>query len=178
MLGARMLTERDKVKMHLDIADEQLDTIGRAVMGLTLGCARCHDHKFDPIPATDYYAMAGILHSTRTADRVLMDNVNVTGWTNTDLLLDEQGRVELAAYESRVRFLKEALTSKERVAEAAERSAGIVVDDAGAELSGPWRKSTLRKNRIGPHYFASDPGADSCRIVCCHPRALAAAWRV
>jgi cytochrome c553 len=165
MVGAKMLTERDKVKMHLDIADEQLDTIGRAVMGLTLGCARCHDHKFDPIPATDYYALAGILHSTRTADRVLMGNVNVTGWTNTDLLLDEQGRVELAAYESRVRFLKEALTSKERAAELAERSAGIVVDDMQAELSGPWRKSTLRKNRIGPHYLASDPGQDSCRIV-------------
>ncbi|MFN5741579.1 MAG: DUF1553 domain-containing protein [Planctomyces sp.] len=165
MVGARMLTERDKVKMHLDIADEQLDTIGRAVMGLTIGCARCHDHKFDPISAADYYALAGILHSTRTVDRVLMDNVNVTGWTNTDLLLDEQGRVELAAYESRVRFLKEALTSKERAAEEAERSAGIVVDDVQAELSGPWRKSSLRKNRIGPNYLAGDPGQDSCRIV-------------
>ena len=59
------------------------------VLGLSIGCARCHDHKFDPIPTRDYYAMAGILHSTRTADKVLMNNVNVTGWTNTDMAVDE-----------------------------------------------------------------------------------------
>jgi hypothetical protein len=48
----------------MDNIDEQIDTVGRAVLGLTLGCARCHDHKFDPIPTTDYYALAGIFHST------------------------------------------------------------------------------------------------------------------
>ena len=48
----------------MDVADEQLDTIGRAILGLTIGCARCHDHKFDPIPTTDYYALAGIMTST------------------------------------------------------------------------------------------------------------------
>ncbi|HBV63023.1 MAG TPA: hypothetical protein DEF45_08385, partial [Rhodopirellula sp.] len=47
MVAPKMLTERNKAKMHLDIADEQVDTIGRAILGLTLGCARCHDHKFD-----------------------------------------------------------------------------------------------------------------------------------
>ncbi|MFY8200317.1 MAG: DUF1553 domain-containing protein, partial [Pirellula staleyi] len=45
---------------------DQMDTLGRATMGLTLGCARCHDHKFDPIAQSDYYAMAGIFASTTT----------------------------------------------------------------------------------------------------------------
>ena len=54
--------------MEMDIIDEQLDTLGRAFMGMTLGCARCHDHKFDPIPTSDYYALAGILKSTHTMD--------------------------------------------------------------------------------------------------------------
>ena len=49
----------------MDVVDEQLDTIGKAMLGMTIGCARCHDHKFDPIPAEDYYAMAGILKSTK-----------------------------------------------------------------------------------------------------------------
>src|SRR5262245_24766259 len=65
-LGAKMLAEDDPVKMQMDIIDEQVDTIGRTFLGLTLGCARCHDHKFDPIPTDDYYALAGIFKSTKT----------------------------------------------------------------------------------------------------------------
>jgi hypothetical protein len=65
-VGPRPLAERDKKQMMLEIVDEQLNATGVAFMGLTLGCARCHDHKFDPIPARDYYAMAGIFMSTRT----------------------------------------------------------------------------------------------------------------
>ena len=67
-LGAKMLAEDDPVKMHMDIIDEQVDTIARAVMGLTLGCARCHDHKFDPLTTEDYYGLAGIFKSTQTMD--------------------------------------------------------------------------------------------------------------
>ena len=47
MLGPKMLSERDKEKLKLDVIDEQIDTVGRAFLGLTLGCAFCHDHKFD-----------------------------------------------------------------------------------------------------------------------------------
>ncbi len=68
VLGPKMLAEQDKPKLVMDIVDEQIDTVGKAFLGLTLGCARCHDHKFDPIPATDYYAMAGIFKSTRTME--------------------------------------------------------------------------------------------------------------
>ncbi|MBL9124224.1 MAG: DUF1553 domain-containing protein [Planctomycetaceae bacterium] len=67
-LGPKMLAEDDPVKMEMDIVDEQLDTLGAAFLGLTLGCARCHDHKFDPISTADYYALAGIFKSTRTMD--------------------------------------------------------------------------------------------------------------
>jgi hypothetical protein len=48
----------------MDNVDEQIDTVCRAVLGLTVSCARCHDHKFEPIPTTDYYALAGIFRST------------------------------------------------------------------------------------------------------------------
>jgi len=71
-IGAKMLAEDDPLKMQMDIIDEQVDTLGRAFIGLTLGCARCHDHKFDPIPTADYYSLAGIFKSTTT-----MDNFNV-----------------------------------------------------------------------------------------------------
>src|SRR5207248_10222255 len=64
MLGPMALAETDKEQTRLDIADEQIDVTGRAFLGLTLACARCHDHKFDPIAATDYYGLAGIFRST------------------------------------------------------------------------------------------------------------------
>lgn len=84
-LGAKMLAEDDPVKMQMDIIDEQVDTIGRAFLGLTLGCARCHDHKFDPIPTDDYYALAGIFKSTKT-----MENLSVVArWQERPLATPE-----------------------------------------------------------------------------------------
>ncbi len=65
-LGAKVLAEPDKPKFAMDIVDEQIDTTTKAVLGLTVACARCHDHKFDPISTKDYYAIAGIFKSTRT----------------------------------------------------------------------------------------------------------------
>jgi hypothetical protein len=52
--------------------EERIETIGRTFLGLTVACARCHDHKFDPISQQDYYALAGVLASTRQADRPLL----------------------------------------------------------------------------------------------------------
>jgi cytochrome c553 len=63
--GAWDRGDADKEKMVSDMVDDQVDTIGKAFLGLTLGCARCHDHKFDPVSQSDYYALAGIFYSTR-----------------------------------------------------------------------------------------------------------------
>jgi mono/diheme cytochrome c family protein len=59
-------TEREKVRA--DMVDDQIDLVGRAFMGLSVSCARCHNHKFDPISQADYTALAGIFFSTRIAD--------------------------------------------------------------------------------------------------------------
>jgi hypothetical protein len=64
MVGPKALAETDKEQSRLDIVDDQIDVTGRALLGLTLACARCHDHKFDAIRAVDYYALAGIFRST------------------------------------------------------------------------------------------------------------------
>jgi hypothetical protein len=63
-LGPKDLNERDRAKFVMDNVDEQIDVVGRAVLGMTISCARCHDHKFDPIPTEEYYSLAGIFRST------------------------------------------------------------------------------------------------------------------
>lgn len=63
-LGVKDVNQRFKVRFTMDNIDEQIDTVSRSVLGLTVSCARCHDHKFDPIPQADYYALAGIFHSS------------------------------------------------------------------------------------------------------------------
>ncbi|MCC6539570.1 MAG: PSD1 domain-containing protein [Bryobacterales bacterium] len=52
-------------EISLDVVDNQIDTLGKAFQGLTLSCARCHDHKLDPIPTADYYGLFGVLNSSR-----------------------------------------------------------------------------------------------------------------
>lgn len=63
-LGVKDVNQRFKVRFTMDNIDEQIDTVSRSILGLTVSCARCHDHKFDPIPTEDYYALAGIFHSS------------------------------------------------------------------------------------------------------------------
>ncbi|MBP89549.1 MAG: hypothetical protein CMJ64_23040 [Planctomycetaceae bacterium] len=72
VVGPKVLLGNDPKERRMDVADEQIDTIGRAILGQTLGCARCHDHKFDPIPTADYYALAGIFTSTEVMERRYM----------------------------------------------------------------------------------------------------------
>jgi len=63
-LGPRPLAQQDRLQMLYDVVDEQIDTTSKAFLGLTVACARCHDHKFDPILTKDYYSMASIFAST------------------------------------------------------------------------------------------------------------------
>lgn len=65
-MGVKSLNQSNPRQHKMDVADEQIDAMSQAVLGLTVSCARCHDHKYDPIPTTDYYALAGIFLSTET----------------------------------------------------------------------------------------------------------------
>ncbi len=65
-IGTKSLNEKNRELFRMNMVDEQIDTTTRAVLATTVACARCHDHKFDPIPQKDYYAMVGIFKSSET----------------------------------------------------------------------------------------------------------------
>ena len=70
VLGPKVLAEPDKEKLVYDLVDEQVDVLSKAFLAQSVACARCHDHKFDPISQADYFALAGILKSTQTMSSV------------------------------------------------------------------------------------------------------------
>ncbi len=70
-LGPKSVNERNAEQYLMDAVDDQIDVTTRAFLATTVGCARCHDHKFDPIPTADYYALAGIFRSTEALSGVV-----------------------------------------------------------------------------------------------------------
>lgn len=59
-IGSKNVNEENGLQFDADVVDEQIDATSRVFLGMSVSCARCHDHKFDAIPQTDYYALAGI----------------------------------------------------------------------------------------------------------------------
>lgn len=107
MLGSKVLGEFDKELLTLDVVDEQVDTIGRSVLALTLGCARCHDHKFDPVPQSDYYALAGIFTSTVTLeDRYGGPKEDESDWSRRGLGPDGDERLQRFLAEHRHEWIR------------------------------------------------------------------------
>jgi hypothetical protein len=136
MLGAHNYEEQDKRALEMDVVDEQLDTIGRGLLGMTIACARCHDHKFDPIPTSDYYALAGILRSTNT-----LVHENVSGWTTRPLPLtdaevaaNDEYNSAVAAAEREFEKAKTAAESTQPIQLAALKQAAEVRSNKVAEL--------------------------------------------
>ncbi|MCB1233048.1 MAG: DUF1549 domain-containing protein [Verrucomicrobiae bacterium] len=162
-LGPKMLTERDKEKLWMDTVDEQIDTLGRAFLGLTLGCARCHDHKFDPVSQEDYYAVAGIFRSTEVVTGTRNGCVNVASWVEQPLPIGGTKEEALKAKVDRLELAMRLTVEKAYKKKVGGKMtldmlplAGTIYDDSDAELIGHWVESTFSSNRFGPHYIHDD----------------------
>ena len=162
-LGPKMLTERDKEKLWLDTVDEQIDTLGRAFLGLTMGCARCHDHKFDPVSQEDYYAVAGIFRSTEIVTGTRNGCVNVASWIEQPLPLAGGVDPELKKRVDRLELAMRLTVEKSYMKKAGGKMAlgdlplaGVIYDETDAELVGEWKSSTLSPSRFGDGYIHDD----------------------
>lgn len=156
-IGDHNYEEQDKQQLEMDAIDEQLDVIGKAFLAQTLSCARCHDHKFDPIPTRDYYAMAGIMKSS-----VAMEHENVSKWIRMPLPLppEEAKRFDTAAERQKsLRTEIDAIKKRiggiakgNRIARSQELG-GIVVDNASARIVGDWQKSASVQEFVDSEYL-------------------------
>lgn len=161
-LGNHNLEEQDKQQLRMDVVDEQLDVIGQAFLGQTLGCARCHDHKFDPIPTKDYYAMAGILRNVQT-----LKDANVSNWVTRPLPTTAEQEThyaqltqQLSHLDAQIKTLKTELanfnaeTTNDPIP--LKRLEGVVVDDSEAQVVGSWTHSQHVKPYLGNGYLHDD----------------------
>ncbi len=156
-LGNTNLEEQDKTQLEMDYIDEQLEVLGRAFLGQTIGCARCHDHKFDPIPTRDYYALAGIFRNT-----VAMEHSNVSKWVEEPLPMEPQQAAMFDELSDRAKGLakKIAALKKNKDAGASSKKSidianleGIVIDDVEAKLIGDWTDGTTVSGYVGDRYL-------------------------
>ncbi len=148
-LGPHNYELQDKALLRMEIVDEQLSSVGRAFLGVTMGCARCHDHPFDPIPTDEYYSLAGIFRSTNSVvsgnvgnfvERELRDthaNDRVTHLKRKKNLEDK---------------LKQAESKLKSIVEA-NKIEGILIDDEEAKVVGKWISSTSVKGYFGRRYL-------------------------
>jgi cytochrome c553 len=187
-LGPTNYEEQDKKQLRFDIIDEQIDTVGKAFLGMTLGCARCHDHKFDPVPTADYYALAGIFASTRTLHN---ETDNVARWIETPLPLPGPEAATFAALERDAAALDSSLRkaraevaalrkSRPALAVAAGRPVspgqfpGHLVDDAQATAVGAWTVSRFSPSYIGDGYRHDDNAGKGEKSLTFEPKLAAA----
>ena len=157
LLGPSNYELQDKTVLEMDIIDEQLDTMGKAFLGLTIGCARCHDHKFDPISTEDYYGMAGIFKGTKV---VVHSNVSI--WNERSIPMSPEQKklykeqsIQIAALKKEINKLKKKTgkNPSETGPTPVDSLQGIVVDDLQAKLKGEWTLSTSNKGYVGENYI-------------------------
>ena len=163
-LGNINLEDQDKRQLEMDVVDEQLDTIGKALLAQTIGCARCHDHKFDPIPTADYYAMAGILDNVET-----LEHANVSTWLKRPIPQSPAVEASIAANEAAIAAIDAQIeAARKRTGGgviAAEELPGIVVDDSEASVVGDWQHSRHSGTYIGDGYLHDRAAGDGEAVI-------------
>jgi len=161
-MGNNNLEEQDKKQLEMDVADEQLDTLSRAFLAQTVTCARCHDHKFDPIPTKDYYALAGIFKNTK-----MLNHASVSTWIDRPLPMPADREQVAAAHEAKIADVQKqiaavkAIVSKSKPApnpkkptvRAVKDLPGVVVDDTKAKKVGAWKESQYTGSYVGDGYL-------------------------
>ena len=178
VMGAKVLAEPDHEKLMMDIIDEQLDTVGKAFLGMTFGCVRCHDHKFDPIMQSDYYALAAIFKSTRTLADTKTGAIH--HWYEHSFA-DESERERMEKVDAKINEKKSAASTFKSQAVAAVREATVAraAEYLGAAARLPRNPTLVQAEAVAAPRGLHPRILHHCRLHLEHHRdePLWAAWR-
>jgi len=172
VLGDVEIVNPDKVQLEADLADLQLTKTGMVFLGQTLGCVRCHDHKFDPIGLEDYYGLAGIFRSTRSVEKI--DNGIWSGITVAKLPETAEAKqkrmIAVSEHARLLESLKETKESLTRQKAALETTAGKLHADKDAqkkneEALGRKMRGVDRRTRHAEFFKPVEPRAFAVRDV-------------
>ena len=160
VMGDALLENQNKSQLDMDVVDEQLDVIGKGLLAQTITCARCHDHKFDPIPTSDYYAMAGILKNVQG-----LKHSNVSTSVEVPLPITKEAKqaseihnLAVSKLQNEIKALK--LKETDLASLQAKDLPGIIVDNPEAKVTGRWSTSNGVPNHVGSGYlFSSTQGS-------------------
>ena len=141
-----MYFKRTEVQKALaDELDDRVDVVSKTFLGLTVSCARCHDHKFDAIPTKDYYALAGVFKSTRIYDRLVASDKEIAEYHRRLL---QEGNLKSKLKELVLKYQNIPAASNSLSLENA-----IEIDDQKAIKVGQWKSSKFFKGFTGKSYL-------------------------
>jgi hypothetical protein len=175
-LGAKAIAQQDKKKMLFDVYDEQIDVVSKSILGITLSCARCHDHKFDPLLQKDYYSWVSIFASTRNFKDseshvakllftpLVPDEVYSAYEKHQDRLNEVKLAIEDVVEEEKARYnttvgpqLAAYMQAARRVYQGKEEAAKVAADTGlDAKILDKWTKYLAPEGKIRPYLEAWD----------------------
>lgn len=162
-IAGDLLADKDKYEAGLgfyalspEMQDDRVDATTRGFLGLTVACAQCHDHKFDPIPQSDYYALLGIFNNTELSEAPLAPKEQVEAYQAAKKKADDQQK-------ALDEYIAEQSGSLARML--AEQTAAYMMGepDLDAEVAGKWKKYLGSPQKEHPYlkaWFAAKTPAE------------------
>ena len=138
--------------------DDRVDTVTRGLLGLTVSCARCHDHKFDPIPTEDYYSLAGVFHNSKyVEDAPLVGNEIVERYRLARKKFERTKKLLSAAEKAgdadKVADLQRDFEKTKQAVPSIYPQAHAVVEDGNSDLPVALRGNLLKPGKLVPRHF-------------------------
>ena len=141
--------------------DDRVDTFSRAFLGLTVSCARCHDHKFDPIPIQDYYSIAGVFQNTAEGETKLVGKKKLAAWNKARKPIHELNKKigEAKKKKPQTDELKKQIAAWEKEVQELEKkspklpTAHTIHDSGNGDMHVALRGNLLKRGELAPRRF-------------------------